>query len=55
MHTQITSKIVTLSVALIMNSLIMVGIALLFDGQSHQQSGVIASARATTQLAHEAT
>jgi Mn2+/Fe2+ NRAMP family transporter len=55
MHTQIGSKIVTLAVALIMNSAIMVGVALLFDAQSHQQLGVIASAKAASQSTHEAT
>jgi hypothetical protein len=54
MNTQIASKIVTLTAALVMNGLIMVGVALLFDGQSHQQLGIIASAQATAQ-AHEAT
>jgi hypothetical protein len=34
MHTQITSKLVTLTAALVMNSLIMAGIALLFDGRN---------------------
>jgi hypothetical protein len=55
MHTQIASKIVTLAVALIVNSLIIVGVDLLFDSQSHQQLGVIASAQAAPQSTHEAT
>jgi len=55
MHTQITSKIVTLAAALVMNSVIMVGVAVLFDAQSHQQSGIIASAQAAALATHEAT
>jgi len=55
MHTQIASKIATLTVALIMNMLIMAGVAVLFDGQSHQQLGIIASAQTAVQSAHEAT
>jgi hypothetical protein len=55
MHTQIASKIATLTVALIMNGLILVGVAALFDGQSHQQLGVIASDRAAPQSTHAAT
>jgi hypothetical protein len=55
MHTQIASKIVTLAVALIMNSVIMVGVAVLFDAQAHQQLGIIASARAVAQSTHAAT
>jgi Mn2+/Fe2+ NRAMP family transporter len=55
MNTQIASKIVTLTAALVMNGLILVGVALLFDGQSHQQFGSIASAQATAQSTRQAT
>jgi hypothetical protein len=55
MHTQIASKIVTLAVALIMNSLIIVGVEVLFDSQSHQLLGIVASAQAASQSALGAT
>jgi hypothetical protein len=54
MHTQIASKIAALSVALMMNCSIMVGVVYLFNIQTHQQSSVIASVRAAAQSTHEA-
>ena len=55
MHTQIASKIATLTVALIVNGLIMASVAVLFGGQSHQQMSVIASDRAAPPSTHAAT
>ena len=55
MHTQIAPKIAALTAALLLNGLIMVGVAHLFDGQSHPQVGLIASTHATAQSAREAT
>ncbi|HWX28184.1 MAG TPA: hypothetical protein VNZ53_12210 [Steroidobacteraceae bacterium] len=55
MHTQIASKIATLTVALIVNGFITAGVAVLFDGQSHQPLSVIASDRAATPSTHAAT
>lgn len=54
MHTQIASKITALAAALMLNSMLMAGLAYLFDGQSHLQSSVIELAHATAQSAHEA-
>jgi hypothetical protein len=36
MNTQISSKLVALAVALMMNTLIIGGVAVLFNGQMHQ-------------------
>jgi hypothetical protein len=55
MNAQLTSKIIALTIALALNSLIMVGMAHVFDSESQRQSLVIASARASTQSAHQAT
>jgi hypothetical protein len=55
MNTQIASKIVALTIALTLNSLMMVGMAHVFDSESQRQSFVIASAQASTQSAHAAT
>jgi hypothetical protein len=55
MNTELTAKISALAVALVLNSLIMVGVAYLFDGESQQQSSVIALAGTTVQPTHEAT
>jgi hypothetical protein len=54
MNTQITSKITSLVAALMMNALIMVGVAHLFDGQLQPQAGMIASAGTAVQSAGEA-
>jgi len=55
MNAQITSKIIALTVALALNSLIMVGMAHVFDNESQRQSFVIASTHASTQSAQQAT
>jgi len=54
MTTELTAKISALALALALNSLIMVGVAHLFDGESQQQSNVTASAGTAAQSAHEA-
>jgi hypothetical protein len=48
MNTQISTKLAALAVALMMNSLIIGGVAYLFNGQAHQPTAV-------TSLAHTAT
>jgi len=44
MNTQISTKLAALAVALMMNSLIIGGVAYLFNGASHQQATVISLA-----------
>jgi len=46
MNTQISSKLAALAVALVMNSLILGGVAYLFNGQLHQHVAVISLAQA---------
>jgi hypothetical protein len=45
MNTQISSKFAALAVALMMNSLIIGGVAYLFSGQLHQHSTVLSIAQ----------
>jgi translation initiation factor 2B subunit (eIF-2B alpha/beta/delta family) len=40
MNTQISTKLAALAVALMMNSVIIGGVAYLFNGQLHQHAGV---------------
>ena len=47
MNTQISTKFAALAVALMMNSLIIGGIAYLFNGQLHQHAAVLSVAQAT--------
>jgi hypothetical protein len=47
MNTQISTKFAALAVALMMNSLIIGGIAYLFNGQLHQHMAVLSVAQAT--------
>jgi hypothetical protein len=54
MNTQISSKLTALAVALILNSLIFGGVALLFNGQIQQHSITISLAGAATHAAYEA-
>jgi hypothetical protein len=54
MNTQISSKLAALAVALMMNSLIIGGVAYLFNGQMQQHTTVISLDRAVTHTAHEA-
>ena len=44
MHTQISTKLAALAVALMMNSLLIGGVAYLFNGPMHQHSAVISLA-----------
>jgi hypothetical protein len=53
MNTQISSKLAALAVALMMNSLIIGGVAYLFSAQIHQQSTTISLERAAVQWAQE--
>ena len=46
MHTQISTKFAALAVALMMNSLIIGGIAYLFNGPLHQHTTVLSVASA---------
>jgi hypothetical protein len=46
MNTQISSKLAALAAALMMNGLLIGGVAYLFNGQLHQQPIVIALAHA---------
>jgi hypothetical protein len=55
MNAQIASKLIALTIALTLNSLIMVGMDHVFDRESQRQSFVIASVHASTQSAHQAT
>jgi hypothetical protein len=54
MNTQISSKLAALAVALMMNSLIVSGVAYLFNGQIQQHASIIALDGAASQTAHEA-
>jgi hypothetical protein len=44
MNTQISTKLAALAVALMMNSLIIGGVAYLFNGAAHQQTTIISLA-----------
>jgi hypothetical protein len=55
MNAQLTSKAIALTIALTLNSLIVVGMAHVFDSESQRQSFDIASVRASTQSARSAT
>jgi hypothetical protein len=46
MNTQISTKFAALAVALLMNSLIIGGVAYLFNGQLHQHTAVLSLAQA---------
>jgi hypothetical protein len=47
MNTQISTKLAALAVALMMNSLLIGGVAYLFNGQLHQHSTIISLAHTT--------
>jgi hypothetical protein len=51
MNTQIASKIAALAIALLMNSLVLGGVAYLFN--ANQPSGVIASAETCVQAGYQ--
>jgi hypothetical protein len=53
MNTQISSKLAAFAVALMMNSLIIGGVAYLFDGQIRQHSNSISLDCATAAAAYE--
>jgi hypothetical protein len=46
MNTQISTKLAALAVALMMNSLLIGGVAYLFNGQPHQQAAIVSLADA---------
>jgi len=46
MNTQISTKLAALAVALMMNSLLMGGVAYVFNAQSHQHTAVVSVAHA---------
>jgi hypothetical protein len=46
MNTQISTKLAALAVALVMNSLLIGGVAYLFNGQLHQHTTIISLAHA---------
>jgi hypothetical protein len=48
MTTQISTKLAALAVALMMNSLIIGGVAYLFNGQLHQHTAITSLVQATT-------
>lgn len=48
MNTQISTKLAALAVALMMNSLLIAGVAYLFSGQLHQHTTVISLAHTAT-------
>ena len=48
MNTQISTKLAALAVALMMNSLIIGGVAYLFNGQLHQHTAITSLAQAAT-------
>ncbi len=48
MNTQITTKLAALAVALMMNSLIIGGVAYLFNGQLHQHAAIGALVQAAS-------
>jgi hypothetical protein len=54
MNTQISSRLAALAVALMMNSLIIGGVAYLFNGQTQQHAAVISLDRAASQAVHAA-
>jgi hypothetical protein len=54
MNTQISSKLAALAVALMMNSLIIGGVAYLFNGQIQHHATSVSLARAPAHTAHEA-
>jgi len=54
MNTQISSKLAAFAVALMMNSLIIGGVAYVFNGQIQQHSTAISLDRGAAQAAHEA-
>jgi hypothetical protein len=54
MNTQISSKLAAFAVALVMNSLIIGGVALVFNGQIQQHSTTTSLDRAAALAAHEA-
>ena len=54
MNTQISTKLAALGVALMMNSLLIGGVAYLFRGQVHQHAPVISLAHVTASAQHGA-
>ncbi len=48
MNTQISTKLAALAVALMMNSLIVGGVAYLFNTQSHQHTSIVSIAHTLT-------
>jgi hypothetical protein len=50
MHTQIASKITAFAVAVMMNSLLILGVGYVFNEQSHVRAEAIASADAASRL-----
>jgi hypothetical protein len=46
MNTQISTKLAALAFALMMNSLLIGGVAYLFNGQLHQQTAIVSLAHA---------
>jgi hypothetical protein len=51
MNTQISTKLAALAVALMMNSLLIGGVAYLFNGQLHQHSTIISLAHTASSTA----
>jgi hypothetical protein len=54
MNTQISTKLAALAVALMMNSLLIGGVAYLFNGQLHQHTTITSLAHAATAPANVA-
>ena len=54
MNTQISSKLAALAVALMMNSLIIGGVACLFNAQIQHNAASVSLAHVSAQTAHEA-
>jgi hypothetical protein len=54
MNTQISSKLATLAASLMMNSLLIGGVAYLFSGPLHQHAAVISVAHAAASALHGA-
>jgi hypothetical protein len=50
MNTQISTKLAALAVALMMNSLLIGGVAYLFNGPMHQHTAITSVARAASTL-----
>ena len=50
MNTQISTKFAALAAALMMNTLLIVGVALLFNGPLHQHTAVISLAHVASTL-----